>query len=338
MKAISSRVLTISLIVMTFLATLWLVFRKTSEQPNGSIPAPRVTPHESIGVHVPRTSPPAHGAAVTPPSFGVQAARYKAAFVTPIVFFGKVLDQFDHPVPGADVKCYANDNPLKSGSRYFRTTDQEGLFSISGAVGISLAVEVSKRGYLVITPSDSVVTSSGLFEYAVGTNTHVPNRQHPVVFRLHKVGPVERLLKIGEKNFRMARDGTPLSIAVDGQGGHQVVLRCWNQELDRPSGQRQYDWRLEISVPSGGLLVRKDAFAFQAPVDGYIPSDTVEMSASLSSSEWDSFAERSYFIRFSDGTFARANFRMRAAGDHFVVWESFYNPKAGSPNLACGSQ
>ena len=153
-----------------------------------------------------------------------------------------------------------------------------------------------------------------------------------MIFRLHKVGATEPLVKIEEKNFRMARDGIPLSIAVDEQGAHQVVLRCWNQELQRPVGQRQYDWKLEVSVPNGGLLARKDAFDFEAPQDGYAPSETIDMPVSLGS-QWRSSVERSYFIRFADGNFARAKLEMHPGGDHFVVWESFYNPKAGSPNL-----
>ena len=85
-------------------------------------------------------------------------------------------------------------------------------------------------------------------------------------------------------------------------------------------------------MPKGGLLKREDAFAFEAPQEGYAASNTNDMPASLGN-QWRSFAERSYFIKFDDGTFARANLEMHAAGDHFVVWESFFNPKPGSRNL-----
>lgn len=99
----------------------------------------------------------------------------------------------------------------------------------------------------------------------------------------------------------------------------------------RPPGERKDDWRLEVSVPGGGLVVREDAMAFEAPEGGYLPSDTIEMPASLQ--RWSRAAERSYFFRFVDGTTARADLRMHAGGDHFVVWESFFNPKPGSHNL-----
>lgn len=255
-----------------------------------------------------------------------------AAFKTPIVFFGRVVDQHDNAVPDADVKYYANDHPWKNSSLHRLKTDSAGYFSIERAVGISLGVEVSKPGYLVLPPSDSKITSSGVFEYGVGTTHFVPDRANPVIFRLHKSGITEALVKTGERDFRMVPDGTPLAISVDGQGAHQVVLRCWSNEVQQTVSQRQYDWSLEVSVPDGGLLERKDAFDFQAPQDGYTPSDKVDMPSSLGD-QWRSFTDRSYFIRFADGTFARAKLQMHPGGDRFVVWESFYNPKAGSPIL-----
>ncbi len=244
------------------------------------------------------------------------------------------MDQHGEPVPGADVRLGALDKPWGPSSQYSRKTDSAGRFSIDGIVGCDLSVEVSKSGYLVLPPADNKITSSGSFNYGL-QRPHQPDADAPVVFTLHKQGQLEPLVKVGERNFRIARDGSPLAIELNEANGsaHQVVLRCWNSDLARAAGQRQYDWRLEVSVPGGGLLVRKDAFAFEAPEDGYVESNTIEMPASLPPNEWRGSAERSYFIRFNDGTFARANLRMRAGGDHFVVWESFLNPKLGSRNL-----
>ena len=330
-----NRLLIVALLVTGLLAIWWLALRKRDEpsRETAMMATPEVKTNPSpatnpIAQATPFPKPP------PPASYETLVERFRSDFRTPINFYGKAIDQHGDPVPDADVKLAAND---KAGggkpSEYNRKTDATGMFSITGIGGLTLAVEVSKPGYRVIPPAYGKVTSSGLFEYGLSSRgPYQSSKDAPTVFVLHKAGTIEPLVKIGEKNFRMTRDGTPLPIAVDEQGAHQVVLRCWNQELSRPAGQRQYDWKLEVSVPNGGLLVRKDALAFEAAQDGYAPSDTIDMPAALGN-QWRSFAERSYFIRFGDGTFARTKLEMHPGGDHFVAWESFYNPKAGSPNL-----
>jgi hypothetical protein len=272
-----------------------------------------------------------------PASYQTLNERLRSDFEAPINFYGKVVDQYGDPVPSAVVRLGVN-NKVSGGrpAQYTRTTDTAGTFSIVGIGGLTLTVEVSKPGYRVNPPVYGKTTSSGLFEYGLSSHgPHQSSKDAPTIFTLYKIGAVEPLVKNGEKNYRMARDGSPLPISLDLQGGHQVILRCWNQELLRTTPQREYDWSFEISVPAGGLIPRKDAFGFEAPADGYVPSDTVTMSTSLGN-QWRSFVERSYFLRFDDGTFARAKLDMHAAGDHFVVWESFLNPTSGSRNLESG--
>lgn len=71
---------------------------------------------------------------------------------------------------------------------------------------------------------------------------------------------------------------------------------------------------------------------FEAPANGYATKATIEMPTTATP-VWGDSAERSYFIRFNDGVHARVGLRMHAGGDHFVVWESYLNPKAGSRTL-----
>jgi hypothetical protein len=178
------------------------------------------------------------------------------------------------------------------------------------------------------------VTSSGVFDYSLSSvhGVHHPNRESPVRFTLIKPGVLEPLDKIVSRDFRMARDGTPLEIVVDREQRHKVILKCWNNELQRPGTQRQYDWRFEIAIVNGGLIpsAGKDTIA---PQDGYSPSERIEMPASLPPQQWSASIQRSFFIRFNDGVFSHASIEMHARGDHFVTWESVLNPKAGSRNL-----
>lgn len=272
---------------------------------------------------------------ILPPLQSLETARLaaSAAFKTPITFYGRILDQNDHVVTGADVKYYANDGTSKQAAASVLKSDSDGRFTIGGVTGISLAVQVAKEGYRVYPPADFKVTSSGMFAYAVGTQRHVPSAANPVIFRLQKMGSAEALVAIPEKTFRLHRDGTPLEISLDGRGGHQVILRCWNKDLQRRDGERQYDWRFEISVVEGGLTERANTFDFAAPEGGYRASDLVNMPAVLPPTRWRSFLERSYFIRFNDDLFARISIELHAGGDHFVVWKSYLNPSPTSRNL-----
>lgn len=312
---------------------LFILTRKTEKNISAAI-RNQTPPASAVSV----SSSPAF--ATPPPTAEVQRKRFTAAFLTPITFYGKVLDQHHQPVVDALVKLAANDKPLGGhASEYERKTDKDGLFSITGIRGLTLAAEVSKPGYLQLPPDDKKVTSSGLFEYSVSDvsvrGAYLPDRANPTIFVLYKPGPLAPLVRIGEKNFRIARDGTPLLISLDGQNNHQIVLRCWTKDLGRPEGQNKYDWNFEIKVPNGGLLTRKDAFAFEAPTEGYKANDTINMPATLpfGAGGWDSNVDRAYFIRFDDQTFARVNLTMVAGGDHFAVVESYYNPQPGSRNL-----
>ena len=50
----------------------------------------------------------------------------------------------------------------------------------------------------------------------------------------------------------------------------------WTADQAKDAKQH-YEWRCRISVPKGGLVERKDQFDFEAPVDGYKPSDEIVM-------------------------------------------------------------
>jgi hypothetical protein len=320
----------VALAALGLIATWWGVLRKTNGSPADTA---ETRGSEAKGDANTMASVPDPVAPLRPPTFESQQRAIIAAFNAPIVFYGRVIDQHGSAVPEADVKLWANDKASGSPSEYVRKTDGDGRFFLDGAKGITLGVEVTKPGFRRILTSVRSPSSSGRFEYGLSSRgLHQSSKEAPTIFVLYKPGPIEPLVKLGEKNFGMARDGSPLTIALDKEGAHLVILRCWNQELQRPVGQRQYDWRLEITVPKGGLVARKDAFTFEAPESGYLAGDTVEMPALLQD-QWRRFAERSYFIRFDDGTFARANLRMTAGGGHFVVWESHWNPRPNSRNL-----
>jgi hypothetical protein len=276
--------------------------------------------------------PPANAERLIPSS-----KAFVQAFRTPITFFGKVVDQNGAEVPEAAVRMETNDNPDGKPSVYNVRTDARGLFSIHDVHGITLTVNVSKPGYYSVhNRQDGKPSSNGQFWYAMdgGSGIHQPNESKPVVFVLRQQGTPVSLVKVGNR-IRMRRDGGPVALVFDSKTPrpvHQMEVQCSSSDLaSRAAGERKYDWKMEISVPQGGLQTRKDELDFQAPEAGYEPSETISMPAN--SAQWSNSAKRSYFVKFSDGTYARVDLTMITGDDPFLIWKSYLNPKPADRNL-----
>jgi len=249
---------------------------------------------------------------------------------TPIEFYGKVVDENTNPVANADVHFVWTDLSLKGNSDKGTTSDGNGLFSLHNETGKHLMVQVSKQGYYSYQPFGAA------FFYAGENQNFAPDAANPITFRLKKKGVAEPLVHVqlpmgGPKGFRIGKDGTTVEISLTngkavppGQGDLRV--QCWTDNQGKASGER-YDWKCQISVPSGGLLQSTNELDFQAPLDGYQTVDTIDMRADLET-DWSSHASRNYFLKLANGNYARMNFEMVAGGDHFFQLESFLNPSS----------
>jgi hypothetical protein len=247
---------------------------------------------------------------------------------TPIEFYGKVVDQDTNPVAGAHIDFDCNDTSPTGTSFYNAESDESGLFAIRDIKGKLLGVKVNKAGYYAYQPYGAD------FYYAGQNQNFVPDAGNPVIFRLKKKGIAERLIRF-DKGFDVPRDGTSLEVQLAnakavalGQGDLRV--QCWTDDQGKKPGQ-DYDWKCQITVPGGGLLQRTDNLNFQAPLDGYQPSDVIDMPASLGN-RWTSDVKRNYFLKLADRNYARISFEMIAGGEHFFRLETFLNP-SGSRNL-----
>lgn len=306
----------------------WLLHQEPHKPPSQERVAPKESPKAAVALP---PLPPEQKQQQTQTN-PEKLAGFKASFATPINLYGKVLDQHGDPVSSASVEYSVLG---LTGKQKLQTTSKpDGSFEITGHRGGTLSVEVSKTGYRQLPGVDGKVGSGKLFYFGLG---HPPasSPQGPIVFTLQKPGVIELLIHAEERNYRLTRDGSAIEINLHpgGSAAHRVVLRCWNKELEpRPQTERRYDWRLEIAVPGGGITERKDIMSFEAPETGYEPNAMIDMPVDAKP-HWSDSAKRSYFMRFGDNVFARVNVEMIAGGDHFVVWESHLNPKAGSRNL-----
>lgn len=253
------------------------------------------------------------------------------ALTTPIVFYGKVIDQNGIPVADADITCSVIDKFDANGSKYQRTGEKDGSFTIRGIHGAVLVVGVSKAGYYQIPHK-----SDGSFAYGIesdSTRRAPPTVDEPAIFVLQKRGQAERLRQVSSRQIDVPQDGRPVIIDLatgrTGMAG-QLRLESW---VGEPS-HRRFDWKYRISVPGGGLTERSGDFDFTAPEEGY--SESMEIDMPASSDRWVSRASRQYFVRLPDSRFARFTLELYPGSRtfrNFVVFESYLNPQPGSRNL-----
>ena len=267
-----------------------------------------------------------------------QQKAFMAALITPFSFWGKVIDHKGNPVGGATVEWSANNNPnpYGSGTKGRTESDADGMFSVT-SFGIGMYAKVSKDGYGQIpTELRGQRGSSGGFSNAGklgNTDSPMGTRSDPAIFILRKKGDAAELIHVTERPVKVPKNGAPVEIALEtgqavpaGQG--DLRIECWTEDQKRDA-QGNYPWRCRVSVPGSGLMKREGEYDFEAPADGYQPHDDITPPEE----RWSAKAERQYFVKMADGHFARVNLRMRTGGEHFVVIESYFNPKPGSRNL-----
>lgn len=261
--------------------------------------------------------------------------KFDDLYMTPIQFFGKVVDESGKPIEGALVKVMVADVPFSAGKSFDFTTGAEGDFALTNAHGASVAVSVAKEGYA------SLDKSRGMFrvgELQNAADPKMPAPGNPAVFVLQSLGKVEPLVKISTF-IRVPKTGQSVEVdlsngKVAATGQENFRVEAWTNDQAK-NAQGRYSWKCKVSVPGGGLVERKSAAVFEAPVDGYQEADEINMPQDAK--KWSSKAQRQYFVKLGSGQYARVQFEMIAEGDHFFSIKSYLNPKPDSRNLASNS-
>jgi len=255
------------------------------------------------------------------------------AFKTPIVFYGRVIDNHGEPVPYATIGYTAIDKFLASGSNYQGQADHSGFFEITGIQGAAISVSVKKGGYYFIDETDrSSPSSSATFAYGMGADSYrrpAPTKNSPALFVLHKMGEPVPLSHVSSRQIDVPPTGQAVTVNLatgrTGQGDIEISSAVGD------ISQQPFDWRYQLSVPGGGLVERVGQFDFIAPVNGYQP--TVEVNVSAREEKWSSRLTKEYFAKLEDGRFARFSIRFYAGNRNFIVMESYVNTTPGNRNL-----
>jgi hypothetical protein len=214
----------------------------------------------------------------------------------PIVFYGKLEDQFGNPVAGAQIAgntiIY---NGMRAGAEHVSvTSDAKGFFQINAGKGESLGIMPRKEGYALATVRTE-------FKYSYMYPEHfTPDPNSPVVMKMWKLQGAEPLVGI-DQHYKIHYADAPIHIdLVAGKivpsGGDLRI------KVNRPDGiisqQHPQNWGIELEVVAGGAIVTSDAesrIAYSAPEDGYQPSNA------LASNNGSDVATGVFFIQSRNG-------------------------------------
>ncbi len=272
-------------------------------------------------------------------------AAFLGAFKTPIELYGKVVNQHGNPVAGATIRLSPVDRPFadQSNSKLTLVSDAAGKFSVKGKEGFAMGVSVSKEGYMTLPPLDGPSSSAMISYGGEGkTGKRYSKPATPLVLTLHEIGPVDPIFYVERTNRKLPVDGTVRAIALDsekGLGEHKIEFRFksdWSKlPKDNEVNSKRYDWSLEARIPGGGFIESDSDYKFEAPENGYQESIKIEYTATMPQGQWEYYAHRRYFVKFSDGSYGRIRFSIDASTDSAPLnMTSWLNLKPGSRSLS----
>jgi hypothetical protein len=226
----------------------------------------------------------------------------------PISFYGKVIDQDNAPLPGVKVRLSVrHTQELLPGTArdvfdYIeKTTDAQGLFSLTGKKGALLGVEkMEKEGY----EAGNVSGRPFWYAPAISSMRFISDEKAPEIFRMWKLQGAEKLLRKGI-GTGIPYDGSTvvfdLETGREVRSGGDIKVTLLRTPLQiKP--QEKYDWTATIEAVDGGVIVSTDELMYRAPESGYEPKLTI--AASTKDPKWSRSKSVSFYLK-SRGKYAR---------------------------------
>ena len=228
-----------------------------------------------------------------------------------VVFYGRVVDQFDAPVANATVagSVQVNNGTRVGVDRFSLTTDANGMFTINGYKGKTLGIWVTKDGYVMATTATSFVYSHLWPE----DQRHNPDPNNPAVIKMWKLQGAERLTGI-EQRYKFRYSDAPVFFdllagkIVPAGGDMKITMSRSPGEVSERTLQ---DWSVRVEAVDGGLIktsVSQARVTYQLPEAGYMASDFFVMSTNPPH-KWHGGADQMYYVKSRDGqVFSKLNF------------------------------
>jgi len=314
MKIRPSFLLLCAAIIVLMALVVWHVWRpaKTSvpvaapSQPMETLaatPAPSATNvPDSITGHV---TVPTPSNAVTVPRKSKEQETLEILSTkndVPIIFYGKLEDQFGNPVVNAEVTgSIIIYNGVRAGSeKVVVTSDANGFFQINHGKGESLGIMPRKAGY-------TLATADTEFKYTkLNPHPYVPDAGNPTVIKMWKLQGAGSLVEINQ-TFKPPYTGEPIffdlvagTIVLNGGDLEVIVTREPGVITQRKQDHR--DWSIKIVPVNGGIIgsdYRAAQVTFEAPADGYQDSFVVQMNHD--DPGWFDNVQKVFFLTIRNG-------------------------------------
>jgi hypothetical protein len=263
--------------------------------------APVGTPVHTSAPMTSAASPP-----VTPKPPAENKAQRMAEILSsandvPIVFYGRLEDQFGNPVAGAEVAGTTTiiNGTTTGANRISTTSDANGVFQLNAGNGQSLGIMPRKAGY-------ALATTGTEFNYShLSEGYYLPDPNNPTVIKMWKLQGAEPLVGI-DQQYKLHVTAAPMNFdLLTGQivpiGGDLKIT------VNRPPGvvslRDRQDWSVLVEVVDGGLIetsVGDARVAYAAPDSGYQPSDTFLFSTNAPH-RWFGGFDQMFFISSRNG-------------------------------------
>jgi hypothetical protein len=231
-------------------------------------------------------------ASAVPPGGREVIASVTGGANVPVVLYGRVVDQDDKPVEGADISMDLSFDSGKmdmshgfSRRAFELRTDGDGRFVVQEKGRILSLESIRKRGY-IFRPPEEEPARSWSYQWDPPTPP-VGDFAHPVVFPAwRETEPPEPLIDLhGEQLVNPAKPGESFSSSyylfpraaskhpkfLPGKLPDADLWVVWGPESDEGAVQdaSHRRWSLALETPDGGLVAQQGPYPYYAPLDGY---------------------------------------------------------------------
>ena len=242
-------------------------------------------------------------------------------------FYGKIIDQHGQPVVEATITATVTRESSRGGPAKTHS-DSQGLFQFTGLRGKSIDIVPQKKGFQI--------KGHGLgLRNVNGPETSVNNR---AIYTMWKMKGPEPMMQ-DRKTYQFKPDNRIYTVdllskkMVEG-ANNPGDLRVQFQRPMEIKQREKFEWSFTLTAIGGGVIeVTNDDYLNEAPVNGYSPTFSLNMSAS--NPDWRDYGEVTLYLKSREGrAYGHIHLKMNpnSRDGSALEIESYFNP-SGSRNL-----